>query len=62
MLLTNDYQGAHQRELKKKKKNCGSQGCIVLKYMELIYFKMCSSLLIIYDTSQHTVSGSQYVL
>lgn len=61
MLLTNDYQGAHQRELEKKN-NSGSQGCIVFKYMELIYFKMCSSLLIIYDTSQHTVSGSQYVL
>lgn len=31
----------------------------MFKCMELIYFKMCSSLLIIYDTSQHPVSGSQ---
>lgn len=38
MLLTNDYQGAHQRELGKKI-TVESQGCIVFKYMELIILR-----------------------
>lgn len=59
MLLTNDYQGAQQREPETRQWTSKAASC---SSVWSIYFKMCSSLLIIYDTSQHTVSGSQHIL